>query len=328
MSFSRVDSWVWDFWLADDGDEFTMFYLFAPKTLGDPHLRHRNARIGRATSRDLFTWEDHGEVLAPGAAGDFDASATWTGSVVRADDGTWRMFYTGSHFPSPDSHTNIESIGAATSVDLVTWTKLRGSVVQADPRWYETLGTSEWPEEAWRDPWVFRDPSGGGWHMLITARARTGANLGRGVVGHATSDDLRSWQVRPALSTADSGFAHLEVCQLVDIGGTHVLVFSASSDTLSGVRAGGQGGIFVIDDVDPHGPFDIGQAVLLTDERLYSGRVTRDRSGDTVMLAFENGSASGEFVGKISDPLAIGRDTSGQLTLDPLRRTSADLSLR
>ena len=28
--------------------------------------------------------------------------------------------------------------------------------------------------DTWRDPWVFPDPAGDGWHMLITARAAAG----------------------------------------------------------------------------------------------------------------------------------------------------------
>ncbi len=70
------------------------------------------------------------------------------------------MYYTGSRFLSPDSNANIETVGMLTSPDLFAWTKRPGPIVKADPRWYETLGTSSWPEEAWRDPWVFADADG------------------------------------------------------------------------------------------------------------------------------------------------------------------------
>lgn len=49
-------SWVWDFWLADDGRQHHIFFLNAPKTLGDEQRRHRAARIGHAVSEDLVTW--------------------------------------------------------------------------------------------------------------------------------------------------------------------------------------------------------------------------------------------------------------------------------
>ena len=59
LAFRLPDHWVWDFWLADDGDRYHLFYLHAPKSLGDPQLRHRNARIGHASSTDL-RWTNHG----------------------------------------------------------------------------------------------------------------------------------------------------------------------------------------------------------------------------------------------------------------------------
>ena len=61
-------------------------------------------------------------------------------------------------------------------------------MLEPDPRWYETAETRQWPDQAWRDPWVFRDDEL--WHMLITARANHGDPDDRGVVGHATSPDL------------------------------------------------------------------------------------------------------------------------------------------
>src|SRR5205085_11528965 len=119
-----------------------LFYLRAPKSLGHPDLRHRNARIGHASSPDLMVWTDHGQIFEPGPPGTFDDTANWTGSVVRGTDGRWRLYYTGSRFLSPQSNENIETIGMAASDDLFSWTKLPGPISRADTRWYETLGTS------------------------------------------------------------------------------------------------------------------------------------------------------------------------------------------
>jgi beta-fructofuranosidase len=315
MAFAREGSWVWDVWFADDGATYHLFYLHAPRSLGNPHLRHRNAVIGHATSPDLVEWEDHGDVLGPGDDGAFDATATWTGSVVRGDDGLWRMFYTGARFLSEDDDANTETIGLATSVDLHTWVKV-GAVLSADPRHYETLGDSDWLDEAWRDPWVYRLPTESFWRMLITARSTSGELNERGVVGQAWSADLESWETGPAISEVPSDFAHLEVLQVVSIEDRHVLVFSAATSSLSGRSRHAKGGIWVVDDVAPEGPFPIDSAVLLTDERLYSGRVVVDRNGRAVLLAFENEGADGEFIGAMTDPLPIRRDRSGRLVLD------------
>lgn len=316
MTFTLDTHWVWDFWLADDGDLFHMYYLHAPKSLGDQHLRHRNARVGHATSTDLTHWTDLGVVLEPGEPGAFDETATWTGSVICGPDGTWRMFYTGSRFLAADSNANIETVGVATSTDLHHWTKLPGPIVAADARWYETLGDSSWPEEAWRDPWVFPDSAGDGWHMLITARANTGDERDRGVVGHAVSSDLLTWEVRPPLTTPGSGFAHLEVPQVTTIDGRSVLLFSCDSPALAGSRAGTTGGIWALGIDSPEGPFDAGSSRLLVDESLYSGRLIRDRSGAWVLLAFENSTSDGGFTGSLSDPIPVDFDgTTGELRL-------------
>lgn len=278
MPFALADFWVWDYWLADDGDLFHLYYLRAPKSLGDPELRHRNARIGHASSSDLSSWDDHGEVLAPGAEGNFDDTATWTGSVVRGPDNCWWMFYTGARF---DRDGNTQAIGVARSTDLHEWLKVSGLVVEADPRWYERRGDSAWPEEAWRDPWVFHDESTGLWHMLITARAREGEVDNRGVIGHARSSDLLNWKVEAPLSEYGSGFAHLEVPQVTALDGSPVLVFSCNSPALSSGQfgTGSTGGIWTLPITDIASRFDIASAHLTATESLYSGRLIVDRSG-------------------------------------------------
>ncbi len=315
VAFHLPDYWVWDFWFADDGERYHLFYLHAHKALSNPDLRHRNARIGHATSADLKTWTDHGRIFDAGALGSFDASATWTGSVVRAPDGLWQMFYTGSRFLSPDSNANIETIGRATSTDLYRWEKQPGPICVADAALYETLGTSTWPEEAWRDPWVFWREADQSWHMLITARSKDGAEPDRGVMGHATSPDLNTWTVQPALSASGSGFAHLEVFQVVEVDGQNHIVFCCDTAKLCGARTGQTGGVWTMPIGDMPGPVDFTKARLLVDERLYAGRVAWDRQGRPHLLAFNNVSADGQFMGGICDPLPLVTDADAYLVL-------------
>src|SRR5215213_6370282 len=139
MALRLPDHWLWDFWFARDGDDVHLFHLKAPRSLGDPELRHRHAAIGHAVSRDLRTWRVLEDALAPGPPGEFDDLATWTGSVIR-HHGRWHLFYTGiSHADGP----GIQRIGVASSDDLLAWER-HGLVLEADPAWYE-------PGD-WRDP--------------------------------------------------------------------------------------------------------------------------------------------------------------------------------
>ena len=90
-----ADAWTWDFWLADDGRSYHLYFLKAPRHIGHPDQRHWNASIGHATSPDLADWTVVCDAITPSGGPAFDDIATWTGSVVRGRDGTWFMFYTG-----------------------------------------------------------------------------------------------------------------------------------------------------------------------------------------------------------------------------------------
>ncbi|MEV0230738.1 hypothetical protein [Nonomuraea sp. NPDC050786] len=312
------DHWVWDFWLADDGGTYHLYFLKAPKAIGDPDQRHWNVSVGHAVSADLTDWTVLPDALAPSAGPAFDDYTTWTGSIVRADDGTWHMFYTGT------SHAERglkQRIGLATSDDLHTWRKHgTAAILESDPRWYEQLETAQWPDEAWRDPWVFRDPGGDGWHMLITARSRAGHPDQRGVIGHARSHDLLTWEAQPPLSAPGTGFGHLEVAQVELVDGSPVLLFSCLHTELSEERrlAGERGGVWALEPGDLLGPYDPLKARRLTEESLYSGRVIRDRAGAWVLLAFRHTDDDG-FIGEITDPIPVRLDPAhGLRSTQPL----------
>ena len=191
-----------------------------------------------------------------------------------------------------------------------------GPIVRADPRWYETYGSSSWPEEAWRDPWVF-EGADGLWHMLITARANHGEIMERGVIGHATSPDLVHWDVAPPLSPIGTGFAHLEVPQIVEIGGRIYLIFSCDTPRLAGRLQGQMGGIWYTIADRAEGPYDPARAELLATQDLYAGRLVQDRDGRWGLMAFDMRTIDGVFRGGISGPIPVVADpVSGALSLD------------
>ncbi|WP_277207443.1 glycoside hydrolase family 68 protein [Isoptericola croceus] len=304
--FTLPDSWVWDFWFADDGERHHLFFLYASRALHDPDARHYRASIGHAVSDDLVEWTRVPDALVRGEQGSFDDLATWTGSVVRHQDGTWFLFYTGSTLTPAG---NVQRIGYATSSDLTTWHKApENPVLAADGSWYETLAEGQWHDEAFRDPWVLPDPDGDGWHMLLTARGRTGEAFERGVVGHAWSPDLRSWELRPPLTEVGQGFGQLEVNQVEVVDGRPVLLFSCLAADRPTDRRDASGGVWAAPAESLLGPFDIAAAYPLTDASLYSGRLVRARDGGWRFLAFHHDGPDGSFVGSISDPMVVGWD--------------------
>lgn len=303
MALRLPDRWVWDFWIADTTTEYHLFFLSAPRSLTDPNLRHRNASIGHAVSADLTTWTILPDALTRGRPGQWDDMATWTGSVIEAN-GTWYMLYTGL---STVDDGLVQRIGLATSQDLNHWERYgERPLIEADPTWYEMRGESTWPEQAWRDPWVFADPAGDGYHALICARGRTGPADARGVIGHAVSPDLLTWEVRPPL-VSPSGFGHMEVPQVVPVGDSAILVFSTDETTLSVARRLGQPatGTYICPGPGLLGPFVAPETVPLPRySPLYSGKVVRQRDGRLALMGFVN-IVDGQFVGEISDPQPI-----------------------
>ena len=303
MSLVLPNDWVWDFWLADTGTEYHLFFLKAQRSLGDPDSRHANATIGHAVSTDLHQWDLVSDAITPGKPGTWDDRAIWTGSVIE-HDGTWYMLYTGT---SVAERGAIQRIGVATSDDLVHWDKFDEPVVEADGRWYELIGDSSWPEQAWRDPWVMR--VGDRYHILITARSNHGPADGRGVIGHAVSDDLRVWEVEPPLSEPGD-FGHLEVPQVVHTqkGWLHVFSCEEQRVSTSGLVCHPQQAgdlTYVVSADEQLGPFDVSKATPSLPRGLYSGRLVKSRDGSWMWLAFVGDDEAGQFVGEISDPIPL-----------------------
>lgn len=318
--FELPDSWVWDYWFADDGDTYHLFFLYASRALHDPERRHYRASVGHAVSTDLVDWTRVEDAIVRSDAPAFDGLATWTGSIVRHPDGTWFMFYTGS--TAAPGGQNVQRIGYATSDDLFTWHKHPHPILEAKAPVYEKLEDGAWHDEAFRDPWVFADPEGDGWHMLITARVPHGPVTGRGVVGHAWSADLLEWQLREPLSTpSEAGFGQLEVIQVEQVDGKPVLIFSCLSEHATAARAHEDGGTWAVPAESLLGPYDIDNAYPLTDASLYVGRLLRRRAdGQWLLFAFRNRGADGAFVGGVTDPMPV-RWEDGRLVADPLQES-------
>lgn len=315
--YRLADRWIWDFWLARDGDAYHVFFLQAPRSLGSPHLRHRAATIGHAVSSDLRQWTALPDALGPGAPGSFDDLATWTGSVMRTDS-DWLLFYSGISMAEGE---RVQRIGAARSTDLVSWKRVEGFLLEADPRWYETLSAGG-EQEAWRDPWAVRDQRTGRYHLFVTAHANSGPVDGRGVIAHAWSDDLSRWTVSPPVSSPGE-FRFLEVPQVERIGDRHRLFFCApgwahSAGRLARPGVTAQTGTHYLVADGLLGPYRLErEAFLLGDEAgsAYAGRVI-STPGGWVMLAWLLHDQAGEFIGELSDPMPLRLDDGGQLWVE------------
>ncbi len=309
MSLCFTDRWVWDFWFAQVGEATHIFYLQAPRSIGDPEERHWHATIGHAVSQDMVHWEPLPDALMPAPAPAFDDLATWTGSVIQ-HNGLWYMFYTGL---SQAENGRIQRIGLATSADLFEWQRHPSNpVIHLDTRWYEQLNTVIWPSEGWRDPHILLDPHSGLFHAFITARIKTGNSLTRGTIAHAVSDDLLNWQVQPPLMIPRQ-FEHLEVPQIIADGDKYYLLFSWANFRRDDLRLASGIHYMVADDI--LGPYEEAQVLLGSEHYLYySGKLIQMKNGQWTLMAALFYQDDGQYIGEITDPIPV-TIAQGNITL-------------
>jgi len=328
MVLALKDHFVWDSWYVRDGDTWHGYFLKAPRSIGDPELRHFNVSYGHATSTDLINWTHLGTCFAPSAvAGAWDDYTTWTGSVVRGDDDLWHLYYTGSKRAEDGLY---QRIGHATSTDLHNWARVGdGLVLDLDgpnADYYEADHASGlWHDRAMRDPWVMKDPESDGWLMYFTARSAgvSEPNAG-GCIGFATSPDGYQWALQPPVFTG--GYGQLEVPQVFAVDGQWYCLFCTSAKYFSKAQAettqGGPvtGTHYLVGD-SPRGPWRIAPGFLDGDLpcRRYAARILDTESG-LVILGFADRPDGSEFIGHVMDPEPVFVDTNGLLKINPISK--------
>lgn len=325
MVLALDSDWIWDSWYWRDGETWHAYFLKAPKSLGDPELRHFNVSQGHATSTDLINWTHLGTCLAPSKETAWDDYTTWTGSTLRDENGGWHLFYTGSchgedglyqrigHAVSDDGH-NWQRVGSGQCLDLT------GPVAGTYEHDY---AHSLWHDRAMRDPWVMKDPSGDGWLMYFTARASGIAepNAG-GAIGFATSPDLFDWTLQPPVFVGN--FGQLEVPQVFQFEGRWYCLFCTAAEHFSAVQSdatpGGPvtGSHYLMAD-NPRGPWHVAEGPFLDGAmpcRRYAARIV-EHGGHLQILGFAD-RPEGTFVGHVTDPDLIQVGANGHLSIPAL----------
>ena len=333
MVIALKDRWLWDSWYVQDGETWHGFVLTAPKSLGDPELRHFNVTQHHFVSDDLNHWEHRGEHLRPADAPAFDDLTVWTGSVVRGDDGRWHLFYTGG---AAAENGLYQRIGHAVSDDLQDWLRvdtglgspglcldMTGPAAEAYEREH---AIGHWHDRAMRDPWVMRDPGGDGWLMYFTGRVpgRDEPNEG-GAIGLATSPDLETWTLQPPVFSGS--FGQLEVPQVFEIDGRWYCLFCTSSRHWSEAQTASAGvppvtGSHYLIGEGPRGPWRVAPGFLDGDVpcRRYASRIVEGPEG-RVILGFRDGGPE-DFHGYVMDPEAVVVQPDGALSVERMDKAA------
>jgi beta-fructofuranosidase len=311
MTLGYPDRYVWDHWMFDDGELFHIFHLQAPRKTSNANERHFLASVGHATSRDLINWSEVGTALEKSPAGAWDDVATWTGSVIQDPKSKkYFMFYTGVH---KSGNGYVQSIGVAISNDLNTWQKYGSApILVADPDLYQCQENGD-ENTDFRDPWVFFDERDNFWHMLITASSKSDPNImTRGVVGHATSEDLLHWKVLPSPS-GSSSFGQTEVLQVLKVEGKYVGIFCCGGGLIADKPERFVAGTYSVPMDSPTGPFHFDKADIFNAPFLYAGRIIKDRNGQLNLLGFTNAISDSDAPCIIQDPIPVHLTPQGTL---------------
>ncbi len=186
------DSFAGDMMPYWDGRRFHLFYLL-------DHGHHTmNGGLGghvwaHTSSEDLRTWEHHPVAVPTGPPGSCDQYSICTGSVFE-HEGVYHAFY--ATRPRAEDGTATEVVCRAAGRDLIRFDKSPDNPLLAagqdmDPR-------------SFRDPFVFRHPAAGSFHMLVTTARAPEAQGEGGALAHYTSDDLEHWQAAGAFLQLDA----------------------------------------------------------------------------------------------------------------------------
>lgn len=333
MVIALKDQFIWDSWYVHDGTVWHGYFLKAPRSIGDPELRHFNVSYGHATSTDLVNWDHLGETFRPAESPAWDDYTTWTGSTVKGDDGLWHLYYTGTNKAEGGM---FQRIGHATSTDMHNWTRVGDGLILdfegPNASLYEVNHEGVWHDRALRDPWVMKDPDGDGWLMYFTARSANipEANAG-GCVGFATSADGYIWTLEPPVFTG--GYGQLEVPQVFKANGQWYCLFCTAAEHFSQhqaeITAGGPvtGNHYLIGD-SPRGPWRIAPGFLDGDQpgRRYAARILdtsqTQPDGGLVILGFADRPDGVPFVGHIMDPDPVLVGSDGSLSIGTSRQAA------
>jgi hypothetical protein len=191
-----------DFPTIDDEDDDIADHTWIRDGRGIYHLffqtedRGSGSHIDHYTSTDLRSLDYIGTALRANPDG-WDSYSLWAPHVVKSGD-TYYMIYTGVDGPAGDPDTQ-QRLGAATSTDLMTWTRVPanncpgtpgdGCMYECDEGWTTWGDAKGSHNQQCRDPFVMWDSDSQRWVLFATARSTNQF----AVVTVAHSTDLTNW---------------------------------------------------------------------------------------------------------------------------------------
>jgi sucrose-6-phosphate hydrolase SacC (GH32 family) len=142
---------------------------------------------GHYSSPDLVQWTEHQPALSPEDG--YDRLGIWSGHVVKDDDGTPVIMYTGG-----DGQEFGMCLAYPKDKDLISWEKYEGNpVVKGPPAQYERVD--------FRDPYIWKERDT--WYMIVGFGIDENGGRKKGTVLLYKSTDLKNWETLDPLFTGN-----------------------------------------------------------------------------------------------------------------------------
>ncbi len=185
-------------------------------------------RFGHAVSRDLWHWTELSSVLDV-RQGLWEHTRVWAPHIVLVD-GVYYMFYTGVNEDAV-AGVHEQSIGVATSTDLQSWTRAPAPLLVCGDIPWAFCDPSQPLGGDLRDPFVMRDPSLPGDHMMFYV-TRLDADRDNMVVGTAASTGLFGWHDPTALMVTHASTTYSPLTEsphVMEHAGTYYLFWTTNA---------------------------------------------------------------------------------------------------
>jgi hypothetical protein len=198
--------------------------------------KYTEKNLGHAWTPDFVTWHwdslprDTTVLQVDTLSTRWDNWHVWAPCIVRkANDITYRMFYTGVQRVGGVGGVENQSIGVATSTDLVHWNRTSAPVLQTTAVPWAKRSTSLFGvAQQLRDPFVMEHPSGSGHYLMYFVAVVDSASSDM-AVGVARSSDLNAWEA-DSLPLASTQFAAAESPHVFPDSSRWWLFFTTEND--------------------------------------------------------------------------------------------------
>lgn len=218
LFYKPEGAWVGDLIPYYEDGTYYAFYLHDPRCKKGEYAEETTWHL--VTTKDFAHCSYHGEAIPRGGEKEPNKNA-YTGSVIKAEDGTYHVYYTAYNADVKIDGKSIQSVMRARGKDLYHLENDMDFLFTADDSIYESFD--------WRDPYVFYNEQESCYYMLLAARSKDSGALRGGCIALCKSKDLENWTYEKPFFEPHM-YVTMECPEVFKMGKWWYLVFSTFSD--------------------------------------------------------------------------------------------------